>query len=161
MCGYTCPMKEKHMLKKADAVTKVPNEFLDLTKQMKSFGVPGINVEAVVASQQKNVDAITQANQLAIEGAQALFRRQTEIARSAIEDFSSMFRDFMQSAASPENKIATQAQHSKVAIEKGMASARELADLAIKANTEAFNVIGNRVAETLDEVRDYARNRTA
>jgi phasin family protein len=153
-------MKEMQMLKKAEAVT-VSNGSFDLTKQMTRFGVPGIDVDAVIATQQKNVEALTQANQLAVEGAQALFRRQAEIARSAIEDFSSMFRDLMHSTASPENKIAKQAEHSKVAIEKGVASARELAELAIKANTEAFNVISNRVAETLDEVRDYARNRIA
>jgi len=56
----------------------------------------GFDIEAAVSSQRKNIEALTQANQLAVEGAQALMRRQVEITRQAVEDFSAMFRDFVQ-----------------------------------------------------------------
>jgi phasin family protein len=143
------------------ATAAAKNGFFDVTKVMADFRVPGVDVEAVVASQRKNIEALTQANQLAVEGVQALLRRQSEIARSAIEEFSSMFKDFVQPTNSPEDKIAKQAEYSKVALEKGLANARELTELVTKANTEAFNVINKRVTETLDEVRDYAKKRVA
>ncbi|MDB5409671.1 MAG: mms16 [Rhodospirillales bacterium] len=143
------------------ATAAAKNGFFDVTKVMADFRVPGVDVEAVVASQRKNIEALTQANQLAVEGVQALLRRQSEIARSAIEEFSSMFKDFVQPTSSPEDKIAKQAEYSKVALEKGLANARELTELVTKANTEAFNVINKRVTETLDEVRDYAKKRVA
>ena len=141
------------------AATATKNGFFDVTKAMADFRVPGVDVEAVVASQRKNIEALTQANQLAVEGVQAVLRRQTEIARTAIEEFSSMFRDFVQPTSSPEDKIAKQAEYSKAALEKGLANARELTELVTKANTEAFNVINKRFTETLDEVRDYAKKR--
>jgi phasin family protein len=143
------------------ATNGTKNGFFDVTKVIGDFRVPGIDVEAVVASQRKNIEALTQANQLAVEAVQTVLRRQTEIARSAMEEFSSMFRDFVQPNGSPEDKIAKHAEYSKVVLEKGVANARELTELVTKANTEAFNVINKRVTESFDEVRDYAKKRVA
>jgi len=133
----------------------------DVTKVMGDFRVPGIDLEAAVASQRKNIEALTQANQLAVEGVQALMRRQVEITRQVMEDFSAMFRDFVQPNGSPEDRVAKQAEYSKQAIEKGLSNAKELTELVTKANSEAFNVINKRVTESLDEVRDFAKKRVA
>jgi len=145
----------------ANPTSTTKNGLFDVTKIMSDFRVPGIDMEAAVASQRKNIEALTQANQLAVEGAQALMRRQVEIARQAMEDFSAMFRDFVQPNGSPEDRFAKQAEYSKHAIEKGLSNAKELAELVTKANTEAFNVINKRVTESLDEVRDFAKKRVA
>ena len=138
------------------------NPFLDfdVTKVMSEFRVPTVDVDAVVASQRKNIEALTQANQLAVEGVQALARRQVEIARQAMEEFSVMIRDLAQ-PVSPEDRIAKQAEFSKVALEKGLTNARELTEMVAKANTEAFNVINKRLTESLDEVREYATKKRA
>ena len=121
----------------------------------------GFDIEAAVSSQRKNIEALTQANQLAVEGVQALMRRQVEITRQAMEDFSAMFRDMVQPTSSPEDRFAKQAEYSKHAIEKSLSNAKELTELVTKANTEAFNVINKRVTESLDEVRDFAKKRVA
>jgi phasin family protein len=133
------------------------NPFLDfdVTKVMSEFRVPSVDVDAVVASQRKNIEALTQANQLAVEGVQAVARRQVEIARQAMEEFSAMIRDMVQ-PVSPEDRLAKQAEFSKQALEKGLSNARELTEMVTKANTEAFNVINKRVTESLEEVREYA-----
>jgi phasin family protein len=139
--------------------TTTKTGLFDVTKIMGDFRVPGIDMEAAVASQRKNIEALTQANQLAVEGVQALMRRQVEITRQAMEDFSAMFRDFVQPNGSPEDRFAKQAEYSKHAIEKSLSNAKELTELVTKANTEAFNVINKRVTESLDEVRDFAKKR--
>jgi phasin family protein len=138
------------------------NPFLDfdVTKVMSEFRVPSVDVDAVVASQRKNIEALTQANQLAVEGVQAVARRQVEIARQAMEEFSAMIRDLVQ-PVSPEDRIAKQAEFSKLALEKGLTNARELTEMVAKANTEAFNVINKRLTESLDEVREYATKKRA
>ena len=143
----------------ANTTGTTKNGLFDVTKIMGDFRVPGIDLEAAVASQRKNIEALTQANQLAVEGVQALMRRQVEITRQAMEDFSAMFRDFVQPNGSPEDRFAKQAEYSKHAIEKGLSNAKELTELVTKANTEAFNVINKRVTESLDEVRDFAKKR--
>ena len=137
------------------------NGFFDVTKAMGDFRLPGIDFEAVAAAQRKNIEALTQANQLAVEGVQAVVRRQVEIAREAMDEFSAVMRDFVQPNGSPEDRFAKQAEYSKAALEKGVANARELAELVTKANTEAFNVLNKRVTESLDEVRDFAKKKVA
>jgi phasin family protein len=146
----------------ANATTSTTkNGHFDVSKVMGEFRVPGIDLEAAAAIQRKNIEALTQANQLAVEGAQALMRRQVEIARQAMEDFSAMFRDLVQPNGSPEDKLVKQAEYSKHAIEKSLSGAKEFADLVTKSSTEVFNVLNKRVTESLDEVRDFAKKRVA
>src|ERR671926_1732737 len=105
------------------------NPFLDfdVTKVMSEFRVPSVDVDAVVASQRKNIEALTQANQLAVEGIQAVARRQVEIARQAVDEFSTVVRD-LTSPASPEDRLAKQAEYTKTVLEKALTNARELAE---------------------------------
>src|SRR5713226_3824964 len=110
----------------ANTATTSKKGFFDVTKVMGDFRVPGIDIEAAISSQRKNIEALTQANQLAVEGVQALMRRQVEITRQAMEDFSAMFRDFVQPNGTPEDRIVKQAEYSKLAIEKSLSNAKEL-----------------------------------
>jgi phasin family protein len=132
----------------------------DVTKAFAGFAIPGFNVEAMMAAQRKNVEAFTQANQLAIEGAQAFARRQVEIAREAVEEASTLFRELSQPGA-PQEKIAKNTELAKTSFEKSLATAKELAELVTKANTEAFNVLTKRVTESFQEMNEVAKAKAA
>jgi phasin family protein len=134
---------------------KMPFLDYDMTKAFSAFSFPGFNMEAIMAVQRKNVEAFTQANQLAIEGVQAFARRQAELARAAIEDAPVMFREFSQPGA-PQEKMAKSAELAKLTFEKNLASAKELGELVTKANTDAFNVITKRVTESFSEMNELA-----
>jgi phasin family protein len=133
----------------------------DFGKVMGDMRAPTVDMETVVAVQRKNMEALTQANQLAMEGAQAVVRHQLEMTRRSMEELSAMFTSFFQPNGSMEERLAKQAEFSKTALEKGLSNAREIADLMTKANSEAFNVLTRRVTETLEELRDYAKKRSA
>jgi phasin family protein len=145
-----------------DMTTNGKQSFLDLdvSKAFAGFSFPGLDVESIVASQRKNLEALTQANQLAVEGVQAIARRQVEIARQAVDEASAAFRELAQPGA-PEERLAKNVEFAKHAFEKGLANAKELAELVTKANSEAFEVIQKRVAESLEEIRDFAKHRAA
>jgi phasin family protein len=128
------------------------SKFADVSKLISEFKLPGVDVESVLASQQKNIQALTAANQLALEGFQAVVRRQSEIVRQTMEQTSSMMSELM-AAGSPEDKVAKQADLVKLAFEKALSNARELAELVAKSNSEAADVINKRVSESLEEVK--------
>ena len=130
----------------------------DFSKAFAGFTLPGFDVEAVLASQRKNIEALTQANQLAVEGVQAVARRQAEIAREAIDEASTVLRDIVQPTA-PEERIAKQAELLKQTFERSLANTRELALMLAKANTEAFDVVAKRVAQGFEEIREEAKKR--
>lgn len=132
----------------------------DVSKAFAGFAVPGFNAEALMASQRKNVEALTQANQLAIEGAQALARRQVEIAREALDEAPSLFRELSQPGA-PQERLAKNAELARATFEKSLANARELTELVAKANAEAFNVLTKRMTESFEEIRDVTSNKAS
>ena len=147
---------------KANSVFDVDvSKFADVSKLISEFKLPGVDVESVLASQQKNIQALTAANQLALEGFQAVVRRQSEIVRQTMEQTSSMMSELM-AAGSPEDKVAKQADLVKLAFEKALSNARELAELVAKSNSEAADVINKRVSESLEEVKALiAQNKAA
>jgi phasin family protein len=125
----------------------------DVTKAFAGFSMPTFNVEALMSAQRKNVEAFTQANQLAIEGVQALARRQVEIAREALDEAPALFRELSQPGV-PQEKFAKNAELAKATFEKSLATAKELTELVTKANTDAFNVLTKRFTESFEEIKD-------
>jgi hypothetical protein len=76
----------------------------DVTKVMADFRFRPIDVEALMACRGRNIEALSHANQLAVEGMQAIATRHIEIARQAVEDVSALLRHLAQ-PASPEDRV--------------------------------------------------------
>jgi phasin family protein len=122
-------------------------DFSKLWQNGKAF-----DVEGFVASQRKNVEALTAANQLAFEGVQALVRRQAEIVRENVEELTKITRE-LTAAGSPEDKLVKQTQMAKDAFENALGHVRELTGLVQKSSSQAVEVLSKRVADNLDEVK--------
>jgi phasin family protein len=134
-------------------------KMMDPSKLMGDFKVPGVDMEKVVASQRRNVEALTAANQLAIEGMQAIAKRQAEIYRQMMEETAEAMRGVM-AAGSPEDKAARQTELTKEAFKRAIANMRELSEMVAKSQGDAFEVINKRVADSLDEIRDLMAKKT-
>jgi phasin family protein len=138
------------------ATNRNPFLEMDVTKMIGEFKLPGVDLEKVASAQRKNVEALTSANQLAAEGFQAIARRQTEIMRQTLEEAGKSMRDLMEHSA-PEDRMVKQTELAKTAFEAALSNMRELAEMVAKANSEAFDVINRRVAESLDELKDMIK----
>jgi phasin family protein len=137
-----------------------PNPFdYDVTKLFADFRFRPFDVEAVWAAQRRNMEALSQANQAAVEGVHAVARRQIEITREAFEGWSTLFRDLAQ-PASPEDRIAKNTEYAKQMIEKGVSHSREIATIATRAGTDAAEILHKRANESLDELRTFASKQT-
>ena len=134
------------------AKTDFPFPNLDITKLMGEFKLPGLDMDALLKAQQKNIEALTAANRKAAEGFQAVAKRQAEILKDSMEEFSDTVREMM-AGGSPEANAAKQAEAAKLAFEKALANMRQLAEMSAKANAEAFEAINRRVMESLEEIK--------
>ena len=126
--------------------------FADYGKLFGNGKLPSFDVEAMIAAQRKNIEALTAANQVAFEGVQNIAKRQIEIARQTTEELSQVAKE-LATVGSPEDKIARQAALAKDAFETAIANLRELSGIAQKANTQAVDLISKRVVENLEEVK--------
>jgi phasin family protein len=125
----------------------------DLSKYLGDFKVPGIDFDALVSSQRKNIEAVTQANRLAYDGLQAVAKRQVEILRQTVDEVVQATKDITE-PGTPQDKVAKQAELVKGAFERALGNVRELSELVAKANTEAFDLLNKRFTQSLDELRD-------
>lgn len=136
-------------------MAKQPETFFDfdISKYVGEFKVPGVDVETLVASQRKNLEALTQANKLAVEGVQAVFKRQVEILRQALEEGASAAKELVE-AGTPQEKAIRQTDLAKDAFERSLSNARELSEIIAKSNTEAFDLLNKRFLQVVEEVKD-------
>jgi phasin family protein len=122
------------------------------SRYMHGVKLPGVDLQELLASQQKNLEALTKATHIAAEGAGAVARRQAEIVRNALEEAGAMMREHS-FTGKPEEIVAKQAEFARKAFETAVANARELAEIGEKSGEEAFEVLKRRTSESLEEVR--------
>ena len=139
------------LLKEFDP-TNLVGEFSNMLKQYK---LPGVDVDSIVAGQKKNLEALTSANRVAIEGLQAVVKRQAEILQETMNEASKAV-DALSKAGSPPEVAAKQAELAKDAFERALSNMRELAELVTKANQDATSTINARISASLDEMKEVA-----
>ena len=127
----------------------------DVTKVFADFRFQPFDVEAVWAAQRRNLEALSQANQLAVDSVQAVAKRQIELTRETFEGFSTLMRDLTQ-PASTEDRIAKNTEYVKQCLENGVKHGGEIATIAAKAGSDAAEILHKRTTEGLDEIRAFA-----
>lgn len=135
-----------------------PFEF-DIEQIMTMMKSPVADVEQIISIQRRNFEGMTAANQMIVEGIQSFCRRQTEIAREAMEDASSILSDIA-SAGSPEEKVLRQLERVKKSYDSAIMNIRELSELATRSSSEASDVVANRISDSIDEITSVTKKAT-
>lgn len=136
--------------------TEKMGEFFKLPELDKMFDaskLPQLDVESVVAAQQKNIAALVEANKVAIAGYQEIFKRQVALVEQGVAALKDQMAEF-QGQPVTADQTAKNIETAKVAVEKAVADVKELAELAQKANTEAFEIVKARFEEAVSEFKD-------
>lgn len=124
----------------------------DLNGMFDPSKVPGVDMETMVGAYQKNVAALVEANKAAMSGYQELYKRQVALAEESLAKAKDQILEMQNQPASPD-QTAKNIEAAKAQVEKVMADIRELAEMAQKANTEAFNIIKARFDEAMAEAK--------
>jgi phasin family protein len=127
----------------------------DFTKHLSGLKVPGMDPEALLAAQQKNMDALVQANKAAASGYQDLFKKQMQIFEETMAEAKEHMKSF-DATKLDTDKAKASAELARAAFEKALANMQALAEGAQKANTEAYEIVSARIKESLAEIRDLA-----
>ena len=132
-------------------MTKTANPFADFGKMMKDMKAPMFDVDAFMAMQQKNFEAMTTANQLAMDSVRAVFERQVQIAQESVEEAQTAIK----SAAEGKTKVDVDEQttQTKAAMEKPPANERELSDMIAKSQNKIFDVLHKRLLNGIEEAK--------
>jgi hypothetical protein len=91
----------------------------DVTKMFTDMKLPTMpDMGALMAAHQRNIAALTAANKVAMEGAQAFAKRQAEIVQQSVSEFTEAMKSFGGMEA-PQEKAAKQADLLKHTYERG------------------------------------------
>lgn len=127
----------------------------DFTKQLSEFKMPGVDPESIMAAQQKNMDALVEANKAAAAGYQDLFKKQIAIFEETMSEARKHMSGMDTAKLDPETAKA-QGELAKAAFEKALANMQELAETAQKANSSAYEIVSARVQEGMKELGELA-----
>ncbi|MFC4166055.1 phasin family protein [Teichococcus aestuarii] len=130
-----------------------PPPEMDIMRMLSDFRLPVMpDVEALAAAQRRNFEALSAANKVALEGAQAVARRHMEILQSSMAEMTQAMQG-LSGEADPQAKAARQAEMVKATYGRAVSNMQEIADLIQKSNAEALSLLNRRFAEAMDEVK--------
>jgi len=129
---------------------------MDFTRFFADMKLPALpNMEAFVSASRRNLEVLSAANRIALEGAQAVARRHMEIVQSSMTEFTEAMQQ-LSAADAPQAKAAKQAELLKQAYQHAVTHMKELSDLIQQSNAEALALINQRFVEAMDEVKALA-----
>ena len=125
----------------------------DFSKVFKELKVPAMpDMEAILATHKRNLEALSDANRVALEGAQAVAKRHLEIMQSTMTELAESVKSLSVTEA-PASRAARQAELLKQAYENAVSNTRELGDPIQKSNTEAIQKLNHRFSEAMNELK--------
>ena len=136
------------------------SDFGDFTKIFADLKFPAVpDLDAFVTASRKNIETLTAANKVALEGAQAVARRHMEIVQQNMAELSEAVRS-LATAEAPQAKAARQAELLKQTYERSVSNIKELSDMIQQSNAEALKLLHHRFTEAMDEVKVLADKST-
>ncbi len=127
--------------------------FKQIQSGFSAYQIPNLNTSAVIESQKKNVDALITANRAAFAGTQELFKQQGEMLQQAMKDATEAAAALTGSSSSTA-LAEKQTELVQAAFEKALANSTKLSELVKKNQDEISNMVNQRVAESLQEIKE-------
>lgn len=140
---------------------KLMAEFGEFGKLFADIKLPAVpDMDSFISASRRNMETLTAANRVALEGAQAVARRHMEIMQQSMAEMTEAVRT-MSAVEAPQAKAAKQADLLKQAYERSVANMKELGDLIQHSNAEAVKLLNARFVEAMDEVKALADKSTS
>jgi len=116
----------------------------DLVKLLERFRLPGVDADALVDWQRKDLDALAEANRQAYAGIKALAERRDEILRDTLVQWQEALKNAIGSDA-----LAKQGEAAKRGLQQAIEHVRELAEMETQSRNNAWQVVRDRTQESM------------
>lgn len=119
---------------------------------------PNLNLNEILESQRKNIEALTSANKLIFDNAQGIVDRQVEMFRDAMDQAVSSVKSASK-AKSSKDVVNQQTKLMQLGVEKSLTSMRDITESITKANAQAFDIANKRMTENMSEFKQFVQKR--
>ena len=130
------------------------NPFLDMFQQFgKNLNLPQPDISSVVDYHRKNIEALQKATQASSSGAQTMMSKQREALEEALAEITEIVQGASQSQ-DPSKMVADQIEFAKKSFDTTIKNATEMNEILKESGSESFNILKDRMEESIAEIRD-------
>jgi phasin family protein len=122
--------------------------FQDSMKLLESFKLPGVDFAAIIESQRKDMEALTEANREAFKGIEALAERRKQI----LGEVMTQWQEAMKDAASRET-ASNRTDLLREGVQQAVANFRELAEIEAQARARSWKILQDRFQENVGNLQ--------
>ena len=132
----------------------------DFLKHMQNYQLTYFDFKSIMELQRKNLQALTEAQQVTAENLQAIAQKQGEILSQMLEENSSLAKELL-GDGTPEDKAAKNAELAKALYEKSIKNIREISEMLNKSSIAASDIINKRVSDNMIEMKTALKQKKA
>jgi phasin family protein len=129
------------------------NSYIEMLPKFGSdLGLPKMNVDQLVETQKKNIEALGQSAKVAAQGAQSVAQKQREVIEAGLREATAFAHEYKPLGVAQEN-LALQTEFARKVFEIAVKGAPETATTASQSGADAVEIIQDRMKESLEEIR--------
>jgi phasin family protein len=139
--------------KEEETLAQDTQSYLDMLRKFGSdIGLPKLDLDKLIETHRKNIDALGQSAKVAAGGAQSVAQKQREIFEAGLREASTMAQSF-QPLGNPQDILAKQTEFARKVFDIAVQGARDTAQLTRESTGDAAKIIRDRMKESLEEMR--------
>ncbi|WP_426440337.1 phasin family protein [Bradyrhizobium genosp. P] len=130
--------------------------YIDMLRKFGTdLGLPKLNVDELLQTQRKNLDALGQSVKVAAQGAQTVAQKQREVLEAGLREAATLAREYK--PLKVHENLALQTEFARKVFEITVKGAQDSASTARQSTTEAVKIIQDRVKDSFEEFRASVR----
>ena len=128
------------------------NPFMDMFRDFgASMNLPGPDMNDIMEYHRKNLQALQAAAQIGSSSTQALMGKQREALEKTLADISESVQH-ARAGSNPQQMMTDQMELAKKTFEATLQNASEMAEIVRQGNMDTFEVLRDRVMESVEEL---------
>ncbi len=133
------------------------SSYIDMLRKFGSdLGLPKLNVDELLQTQKKNLEALGQSAKVAAQGAQTVAQKQREVMEAGLREAATLAREYKPLGKIHEN-LALQTEFARKVFDIAVKGAQDSASTARQSTTDAVKIIQDRMKENFEEFRSSVR----
>jgi phasin family protein len=129
------------------------NPFMDMFQDFgKSMSIPGPDMSDMMDYHRKNLQALQAAVQVGTSSAQTLMEKQRVALEATLAEISDRVQNASSSGGNPSEAMSSSVELAKKAFDATVQTTTEMAEVVRQGGTDTFDVIKNRVMESVEEL---------
>ncbi|ERF81550.1 TIGR01841 family phasin [Bradyrhizobium viridifuturi] len=133
------------------------SSYIDMLRKFGTdLGLPKLNVDELLQTQKKNLEALGQSAKVAAQGAQSVAQKQREVLEAGLREASTLAREYKPLGKVQEN-LALQTEFARKMFDIAVKGAQDSASTARQSTSDAVKIIQDRMKESFEEFRASVR----